>query len=106
MNAGAGPDLSPQDCVELAEMGAFIELAAATCMASHGPPAPVVVKTIDAIGPARVVLSTDYGWSDELPRPAPGLHDYVDALWAAGAREDALRRMACDNPARLLRLAG
>lgn len=106
MNDGAGPKLTPRECVELAELGAFIELAAATCMASHGPPAKVVVETIDAIGPEQVVLSTDYGWSDDLPRPAPGLLAYADALWAAGAKEDQLRRMACDNPARLLRMTG
>jgi hypothetical protein len=105
MNSGAGPKLTPGECVELAELGAYIELAAATCMASHGPLPEIVVKTIDAIGPGQVVLSTDYGWSDELPHPAPGLLAYVDALWAAGAKESQLRQMACDNPARLLRLS-
>jgi len=104
MNSGAGPRLSVRDCVELAELGAFIELAAATCMAGHGPGVPEVVKAIDANGARQVVLSTDYGWTEELPRPAIGLHDYVDALWQAGAREAELREMACDNPARLLRL--
>jgi len=104
MNSGAGPRLSVQDCVELAELGAFVELAAATCMAGHGPGAPEVVRAIDAIGSRQVVLATDYGWTDELPRPAIGLHDYVDALWQAGAKEAQLREMACDNPARLLRL--
>ncbi len=104
MNSGAGPRLSVRDCVELAELGAFIELAAATCMAGHGPGVPAVVKAIDEIGSRQIVLSTDYGWSEELPRPAIGLHDYVDALWQAGAREAELREMACDNPARLLRL--
>jgi hypothetical protein len=75
-------------------------------MDSHGPSVPDVVAAIGAIGPERVVLSTDYGWTTELPRPAPGLHSYVDALWGAGATEVELRRMSCDNPARLLRLAG
>jgi microsomal dipeptidase-like Zn-dependent dipeptidase len=51
-----------------------------------------------------VVLSTDYGWSDELPRPAAGLHSYVDALYEAGAKETQLRRMVCENPSRLLQL--
>jgi hypothetical protein len=106
MNAGAGPNLSPQECVELARLGAHIEIAAATCMGGHGPNAAEVVKTIDAIGPEMVVLATDYGWTDQLPRPAPGLHDYVDALWAAGAAEDQLRRMVCENPARLLGMIG
>jgi hypothetical protein len=104
MNAGAGPNLSVRDCVELAELGCFIELAAATCMAGHGPGVPEMVRAVDAIGSRQVVLSTDYGWTEELPRPAIGLHDYADALWQAGAKEAALREMACDNPARLLRL--
>jgi hypothetical protein len=106
MNAGAGPQLSVQECIELARLGAYIELAAATCMAGHGPSVAEVVKAIDAIGPEMVVLSTDYGWNSELPRPAPGLHAYVDALWELGASEEQLRLMACENPARLLRMSG
>ncbi len=104
MNSGAGPRLSVSDCVGLAELGAFIELAAATCMAGHGPGPAQVVEAIDTIGARQVVLSTDYGWTEELPRPAIGLHDYVDALWQAGAKEAQLREMACSNPARLLKL--
>jgi len=106
MNAGAGPQLTVQECVELAQLGAYIELAAATCMAGHGPSVDDVVKAIGVIGPEMIVLSTDYGWNHELPRPAAGLHAYVDALWDAGASEAQLRRMVCDNPARLLRMLG
>jgi hypothetical protein len=106
MNPGAGPNLSVKECVELAALGAHIELSAATCMQSHGPSVPEVVQAIGAIGPEMVVLSTDYGWNKELPRPAAGLHSYVDALWESGADEAQLRRMVCDNPARLLQLAG
>jgi hypothetical protein len=106
MNAGAGPKLSVQECVELADLGAHVEIAAATCMGSHGPSLADVIKAINAIGPARVVLSTDYGWTRDLPRPAAGLHAYVDALWEHGATESELRQMACENPARLLRLDG
>jgi hypothetical protein len=105
MNAGAGPRLSVQECVELAALGAHIELSAATCMAGHGPSVGEVVKAIEAIGPDRIVLSTDYGWNSELPRPAAGLHAYVDALWEFGAPETQLRQMTCENPARLLRIA-
>jgi len=104
MNSGAGPRLTVEDCVGLAELGAHIELAASTCMAGHGPGPAEVVKAIDRIGPRQVVLATDYGWTEELPRPAIGLHDYADALWQAGAKESALREMACANPARLLKL--
>lgn len=104
MNPGAGPRLDVQDCVELAELGAWIELTAATCMRGHGPSVDDVRRAIRAIGPARVVLGTDYGWNRDLPAPAAGLQDYVDALWAHGATEDELRLMACANPARLLGL--
>jgi hypothetical protein len=104
MNAGAGPQLSVKDCVELAQLGAHIELAAATCMGGHGPNLSEVLDAIRSIGTEQVVLSTDYGWTTDLPRPAPGLHAYVDALWGLGATETELRRMVCDNPARLLGL--
>ena len=97
MNSGAGPDLSVAECVELARLGAYVELSAATCMGGHGPNAADVVRAIGAIGPDMVVLSTDYGWTDELPRPATGLHSYVDALWKPGAAEPELRRMACET---------
>jgi hypothetical protein len=106
MNPGAGPDLSVAECVELAALGAYIELSAATCMQSHGPSVAEVVQAIDAIGPEMVVLSTDYGWNIELPRPSAGLLSYVDALWDAGAKEEQLRRMVCENPAHLLGLTG
>jgi hypothetical protein len=104
MNPGAGPNLTITECVELAALGAYIELSAATCMQSHGPSVSEVVRAIDAIGHEMVVLSTDYGWNEELPRPAVGLHSYVDALYDAGATEVELRRMVCENPARLLQL--
>jgi hypothetical protein len=105
MNAGGGPRLGVRDCVELAELGAWIEITAATCMGSRGPTAAEVVEAIDAIGPSQVVLATDYGWNDALPHPAPGLLDYATALHAVGATEAQLREMACANPARLLRMA-
>lgn len=104
MNHGAGPHLDVADCVELAQLGAHVEFAAATCMHGHGPSAADVVRAIAAIGARQVVLSTDYGWNHELPSPAAGLHDYADALYAAGAKESELREMACANPARLLGL--
>ena len=93
--------------VDLAELGAFIELTAQLCIAHLGmQPKPVseVAKMIQAIGPERVVLATDFGWTKELPHPAKGLRDYVDGLWEAGCSEGLLRHMACDTGARLLGL--
>ncbi len=103
----AGPHLTRAQCVELAELGAYIELTAQLCVAHMGmSPKPVkaVAAMIEAIGPEQVVLGTDYGWTEELPHPAQGLRDYVDGLWEAGLSETMLRRMACDNGARLLGL--
>lgn len=74
------------DCVELAELGAWIEITVATCMRGHGPSVAGVLDAIRAIGPARVVLGTDYGWNHELPAPAAGLQDYVDVRRAHGER--------------------
>lgn len=104
MHATTGPRLTEQEVVELADLGASIEFAAHTCM---GEPSTFssVISALRRLDPARVVLSTDYGWSTKIPHPAAGLHSYVNALWDEGIEETDLRVMTCDNPARLLGLA-
>ncbi len=105
----AGPHLTKAQCAELAELGAFIELTAQECVPHLGYPAcPIkeVAERIDAIGSARCVLSTDYGYSTEVPRPAPGMRDYLDGLWEIGVPETKLKEMAAENSARLLGLKG
>jgi predicted TIM-barrel fold metal-dependent hydrolase len=105
----AGPHLTKAQCAELAGLGAFIELTAQECVPHLGyPPCPIreVAERIEAIGPRQCVLATDYGYSTEVPRPAPGMRDYVDGLWAAGVPEANLKLMAADNAARLLGLKG
>jgi hypothetical protein len=103
MQEGFGPELSARDCVELADMGATIELTAHSCM---GTPASLkrIAEAVQAIGAPRIVMSSDYGWTTNLPKPAVGLRSYIDALWEEGATEPQLRQMACENPARLLRM--
>jgi hypothetical protein len=105
----AGPHLTKAQCAELASLGAFIELTAQECVPHLGyPPCPVkeVAQRVDAIGPRQVVLSTDYGYSKELPHPAQGMRDYIDGLWEVGVSEANLKVMAADNAARLLGLKG
>ena len=105
----AGPHLTKAQCAELANLGAFIELTAQECVPHLGyPPCPAkeVAERIDAIGPRQCVLSTDYGYSTEVPRPAPGMRDYIDGLWNIGVSEAKLKIMAADNAARLLGLKG
>lgn len=105
MHETTGPRLSVPETLELADLGAFIELTAHTCM---GAPSSFgnVIDAIKLIGPERAVVSTDYGWSCNVPKPGAGLQSYINALWDEGVSETDLRTMACDNPARLLNLAG
>jgi hypothetical protein len=105
----AGPHLNKAQCVELARLGAYIELTAQECIPHMGAPATPIAEVADrinAIGAEQVVLATDYGWNDALPHPAQGMRDYIDGLWEAGISEATLRVMAADNAARLLGLAG
>lgn len=101
----AGPKLSPQQCAELADLGATIELTALTCQAvfgMKGKSTEDMAAMLRAIGIDRCTLSTDYGWSTEVPRPAAGFHDFITSLWQLGIDEKQLTTMASTNPARLL----
>jgi hypothetical protein len=101
----AGPGLSAAQCAELADLGATIELTALCCTAvlgREGKSLRQMIDMIDAIGPARCTLSSDYGWSDAIPHPARGLRDFLDSLWAEGVPEPDLEHMARTRPAALL----
>ena len=104
----AGPGLTASQCAELADLGATIELTALCCTPAMGQPTgktlEQMIQMIDAVGPSRCTLASDYGWSDALPHPAVGLRDFLDSLWSAGVPEADLARMARDNPAALLRI--
>jgi hypothetical protein len=100
----AGPNLPMDDCVELADLGALIELCAMTCL---GPlatrPVGEMAATVRAVGPERCTLATDYGQKVNA-RPAHGLQSFGDALVAEGLSDAQVRRMACANPCALLGL--
>lgn len=105
----AGPHLTPDQCKDLAELGAYIELTALSCFPyPDNKPIPLetVAKMVQDIGPDQIVLSTDFGWCDDHPHPVDGLRDYLDGLWEAGVSEQDLKQMVCDNGARLLGLKG
>jgi hypothetical protein len=104
MEEMAGPNLGIDQCVELARLGAFIELCGMTCLGALASRKPAeLAACVRAVGPAQCTLATDYGQKVN-PRPAEGLQAWADALAAEGIAEDAIRRMACTNPARLLGL--
>ncbi|HET9730936.1 MAG TPA: DUF6282 family protein, partial [Acidimicrobiia bacterium] len=100
----AGPKLTAQQCRELADLGAWVELCAMTCIGALATKSVAqMIETIRAVGPERITLGTDFGQKVN-PRPATGLQTYADALYGEGLREDEIRLMACTNPRALLRL--
>jgi hypothetical protein len=104
----AGPRLTGAQCRELADMGATIELTALTCQSVFGTKGKTPAEMLDlisAIGPHRCTLSSDYGWSTMVPKPATGLRDFLESLWAEGLAEDDITTMVATNPGRLLGLS-
>lgn len=103
----AGPNLSPAQAKELADLGATIELTAECCVQVFNRPpksARTMAETIATIGYERCTLSSDYGWSKVVPRPAPGFKEFLERMWEVGVSEAQLTRMAAANPAALLSL--
>jgi uncharacterized protein DUF6282 len=100
----AGPKLTAAQCAELAELGAWVELCAMTCIGALATKSvDEMVTTIRAVGTDRVTLGTDFGQAIN-PHPVAGLQSYADALFAAGLTEREIRTMACTNPCALLAL--
>jgi hypothetical protein len=98
----AGPNLDVAQCRELADLGAFIELCAMTCIgALASRPVADLAACARAVGPARCTAATDYGQRAN-PRPADGLQQWGEALVAEGLTPDEVRTMACTNPCTLL----
>jgi imidazolonepropionase-like amidohydrolase len=100
----AGPNLTIDQCVELAGIGATIELCAMTCIGKLASrPVADLVACVRAVGVERCTLATDYGQAVN-PHPAEGLQLFADALVAEGLSEADVRTMACTNPCALLGL--
>jgi hypothetical protein len=100
----AGPNLTVEQCTELADLGATIELCALTCLGALATRPPgEIARAASTIGAERCTLATDYGQKANV-RPAPGFQDFADALLAEGLDERSIRSMACDNPCALLGL--
>lgn len=102
---GADHDLG--HVVELADRGAVIEFTYLTCIpggfAATKTPA-LVAKAMAAVGPARAVMSTDFGQA-KSPHPAVGMRLFIDEMLHAGLTPNDVDLMARRNPAALLGLA-
>ncbi|WP_281690040.1 DUF6282 family protein [Pseudonocardia thermophila] len=103
----AGPKLTRQQAVELADLGATIEFTALCCtdaLGFKGKSAAELSTWIAAVGPERCVLSSDLGFLKGVPAPVSGLHNFLERLWKEGVSEVDLSLMASRTPARLLGL--
>ncbi len=98
----AGPNLTIDQCVELAALGATIELCALTCLGTLATRSPAeIAATARVVGVEHCTLATDYGQKANVP-PADGFQQFADALKAAGLKKREIRTMACTNPCALL----
>lgn len=93
-------NLTSQEQVELAGMGAMIEHCFTT-MHTGKAPWPAVMDSIRAVGPERCLLSTDLGQTINPP-VAEGFALFAQTLLDGGFTVEALRRMAVTNSAALV----
>lgn len=92
--------LTPDEQVELANLGATIEHCFTT-MYTGKAPWDVYFESVRKVGPERVVLSTDLGQSINPP-VAEGFAMFAQKMLDAGFRAAEVRRMAVTNPAALV----
>jgi hypothetical protein len=90
---------------ELALPGVWFELCYASVLEEGGPPLAEVAARIRAVGPERVILSSDLGVAvDGFPPPVEGLRAYLSGLMKLGISWNDIRIMGRDNPACLFGL--
>ena len=97
-----GPKLSADELVELADLGAWIELCALTCVGALATrPVADLAGAAERVGPGRCTLASDYGQAMNVA-PVEGLQRFADQLAAEGLSADAIRTMVVANPATLV----
>lgn len=92
--------LSPEDQVNLAERGAYLEKCYLP-ITKGDVDVETMAETIEAVGPERCVLSTDYGQPSN-PSPPEGLWEFSERLVDADVSSDDITTMARDTPRSLL----
>lgn len=93
-------DLTPQEQVELADMGAVIEHCFTTMFTGKAP-WEVCFENVRAVGVERCLLSSDLGQTINPP-VAEGLASFAQRFLDAGFSVDDVRVMAVTNAARLV----
>ena len=89
-------NLTPQEQVELAQMGAIIEHCFTT-MYTRKATWDVYFEAVRKVGPERVILSTDLGQTIN-PGVAEGFAMFAQKTLEAGFTKAEVRRMAVTNP--------
>ena len=92
--------LTPDEQVELANLGAMIEHCFTT-MYTNKAPWDVYFESVRKVGPERVVLSTDLGQTINPP-VAEGFAMFAQKMLDAGFKAADVRRMAVTNSAALI----
>jgi hypothetical protein len=100
----AGPTLTIGDLQRFVQAGALIEFSYLTCGGALAtePPAKIA-RAIRAVGPARCILSTDYGQKRNAP-PVEGLRRFIRDMLANDISAADIGTMVQRNPAALLAL--
>lgn len=93
-------NLTADEQLQLADMGAFIEHCFTT-MYTGKAPWDAVLEAIRKVGPERCVMSTDLGQTINPP-VAEGFAMFAQKLLDGGFSVDQIRRMTVTNPAALL----
>ena len=102
MTRSFGANLDVEDQVALAEQGAYIEHCFVATMPMHDRVDPAAMaEAIRRVGPARCVMSTDFGQLHNPP-PVEGLRMFIASMLRMGFAPEEVRTMVKDNPARLL----
>ena len=97
-----GPKLEAPALAELADLGAWIELCALTCVGALATrPGSDLAGAAKLIGPERCTLASDYGQAANVA-PVEGLQQFADLMAGAGLAADAIRTMVVANPATLV----
>ena len=96
--------LSLEEQIELAEMGAYLEHCAFSCIDSSERLDPkIVAYAIKKVGAEKCVISSDLGQIDN-PDPISGLIEYIRMLKDAGIEDNMIEKMLKDNPSKLLEI--
>jgi len=101
---GRSVGASSEQIVEMADLGAYVEICALGIMPLFMRTTPRDLKrTIETVGARRCILSTD-SFFEWLPSSPEMLRLLIASLLEVGVREEEIREMAQLNPKRLLNL--